>query len=28
MLMPWIVKFTFDSKQFVNIEKINVFGNL
>jgi len=27
-LMPWIVKFTFDAEQFVNIEKINVFGNL
>ncbi|MDF2941448.1 MAG: Phosphoglycerate mutase [Herbinix sp.] len=26
LLMPWIVKFTFDSDQCVGIEKINVFN--
>lgn len=25
MIMPWIVKFTFDSEQCLSIEKINVF---
>jgi len=28
MLMPWIVKFTFESEQFVGIEKVNVFDLL
>jgi 2,3-bisphosphoglycerate-dependent phosphoglycerate mutase len=26
MLMPWVVKFTFDSEQCLSIEKINVFA--
>lgn len=25
-LMPWIVKFSFDGEQCVEIQKINVFG--
>jgi 2,3-bisphosphoglycerate-dependent phosphoglycerate mutase len=26
MLMPWVVKFTFDSEQCLSIEKVNVFA--